>query len=49
MLSRKIGELPGELQQQINGLSPDQLEDLSEDLLDFDRAADLADWLNQAR
>ncbi|NEO41609.1 MAG: Rpn family recombination-promoting nuclease/putative transposase [Moorea sp. SIOASIH] len=49
LLSRSLGEIPSELQQQIRQLSLDQLEGLSEALLDFYNVDDLRAWLNQTQ
>ncbi|MBE9078997.1 DUF4351 domain-containing protein [Romeria aff. gracilis LEGE 07310] len=46
-LSRKLGTLPVETRSQISNLSPSQLEDLSEALLDFAALSDLNEWLSQ--
>ncbi|WP_424100557.1 Rpn family recombination-promoting nuclease/putative transposase [Moorena producens] len=46
LLSRRLGEIPTELQQQILQLSLDQLEGLSEACLDFSNLEDLRTWLN---
>ncbi|EGJ34257.1 MULTISPECIES: Rpn family recombination-promoting nuclease/putative transposase [Moorena] len=46
LLSRSLGEIPSELQQQIHQLSLDQLEGLSEACLDFSNLEDLRAWLN---
>ncbi|CBN57434.1 MULTISPECIES: DUF4351 domain-containing protein [Kamptonema] len=45
LLTRRIGTLDLEIQEQIQRLSIDQLEDLGEALLDFSSAADLTNWL----
>ncbi|NEO47142.1 MAG: Rpn family recombination-promoting nuclease/putative transposase [Moorea sp. SIO4A3] len=47
LLSRTLGEIPSELQQQILQLSLDQLEGLSEACLDFSNLEDLRVWLNE--
>jgi hypothetical protein len=45
-LTRRLGEITPELQEQLRGLSSTQLEDLAEALLDyFSTEADLAAWL----
>ncbi|MBW4672935.1 MAG: DUF4351 domain-containing protein [Desmonostoc geniculatum HA4340-LM1] len=46
-LTRRIGVITPELQQQLSGLSLTQLEDLAEALLDFSTEADLVSWLQQ--
>ncbi|NEO71083.1 Rpn family recombination-promoting nuclease/putative transposase [Moorena sp. SIO3H5] len=49
LLSRSLGEIPSELQQQIRQLSLDQLEGLSEACLDFSNLEDLRAWLNETQ
>jgi predicted transposase YdaD len=44
-LTRKVGELPEALRSQIQSLSSEELEALSEALFDFATTADLAAWL----
>lgn len=44
-LKRRIGELSPEIQQCIQSFSINQLETLSEALLDFNTRADLFNWL----
>ncbi|WP_238553645.1 DUF4351 domain-containing protein [Fortiea contorta] len=46
-LTRRLGGITPELQQQLRGLSSTQLEDLAEALLDFSTEADLVTWLQQ--
>ena len=46
-LQRRLGVLKEPLQEQIKGLSLQALEQLSEDLLDFARPADLTKWLKK--
>ncbi|BBD62475.1 hypothetical protein NIES2109_53190 [Nostoc sp. HK-01] len=46
-LTRRIGTITPELQEQLRGLSLTQLEDLAEALLDFSDEADLVAWLQQ--
>ncbi|GBE94661.1 DUF4351 domain-containing protein [Nostoc cycadae] len=46
-LTRRIGTITPELQEQLRGLSVTQLEDLAEALLDFSDEADLVAWLEQ--
>ncbi|MDF0553481.1 Rpn family recombination-promoting nuclease/putative transposase [Kamptonema sp. UHCC 0994] len=46
-LTRRIGSIPAEMQQQIQTLSVEELEDLGEALLDFSEGSDLANWLNE--
>jgi hypothetical protein len=45
-LTRRVGELPQNVRSQINNLSLEQLENLSEALLDFSAIADLEVWLS---
>jgi predicted transposase YdaD len=45
LLTRRVGELPQEMRQQIESLSREQLENLGEALLDFQKMADLQAWL----
>jgi predicted transposase/invertase (TIGR01784 family) len=45
LLSRRIGELPPEIRSQVQSLSSQQLETLSEALLDFSQLSDLENWL----
>ncbi|NEP48471.1 MAG: DUF4351 domain-containing protein [Moorea sp. SIO3C2] len=49
LLSRRLGEINPQLQNQIEELSFEQLEDLGEALLDFETEVDLTNWLNQFR
>jgi len=44
-LNRKFGQISFELEEQINGLSVAQLDDLAEAILDFDSVHDLESWL----
>jgi predicted transposase YdaD len=44
-LQRRVGELPQEVQRQIQTLSLEQLEALGEALLDFAAIEDLLNWL----
>ncbi|MEH2315428.1 MAG: DUF4351 domain-containing protein [Nostoc sp.] len=44
-LQKRVGELPQQLREQIQGLSLEQLEALGEALLDFSAIADLLNWL----
>ena len=44
-LRKRIGEISQDLEKQIQTLSIEQLEELSEALLDFTTEADLVDWL----
>jgi predicted transposase/invertase (TIGR01784 family) len=45
LLSRRIGNIPQDLQLQIQSLSLSQLESLGEALLDFSQTDDLVEWL----
>jgi predicted transposase YdaD len=45
-LTRRVGELPQEVIEQIQSLSLEQLENLGEALLDFQAIADLETWFN---
>jgi Domain of unknown function (DUF4351)/Putative transposase, YhgA-like len=47
LLTKRIGLITPELQEQLRGLSLTQLEDLAEALLDFSTEADLVAWLQQ--
>jgi predicted transposase YdaD len=47
LLNRRIGTVEPELQQRIRQLRLNQLEDLTEVLLDFSSAEDLIAWLNK--
>ncbi|BAY25793.1 hypothetical protein NIES2100_56010 [Calothrix sp. NIES-2100] len=49
LLTRRIGEITPELQEQLRRLSSTQLEDLAEVLLDFSSEADLVAWLQQSQ
>jgi predicted transposase YdaD len=44
-LNRKVGSLPPQILEQVNGLSIEKLEVLGEALLDFEAIADLTQWL----
>lgn len=44
-LTRRVGELPQDVRQQVETLSLEQLENLGEALLDFTSMADLLSWL----
>lgn len=46
-LSRRLGTLPPAMESQVRSLPIEQLENLGEALLDFEREADLIDWLEQ--
>ncbi len=45
LLTRKVGELPPGMREQIETLPLEQLENLSEALLDFTSLLDLETWL----
>ncbi len=45
-LTRKLGQVPPDLELRIKSLSLDILENLAEDLLDFNSTQDLVFWLN---
>jgi flagellar biosynthesis/type III secretory pathway protein FliH len=45
LLQKRVGELPQQVREQIQGLSLEQLEALGEALLDFGAIADLLNWL----
>jgi predicted transposase/invertase (TIGR01784 family) len=45
LLSKKFGEINQHIQEQINNLSPEKLENLSEIFLDFNDISDLISWL----
>jgi predicted transposase YdaD len=45
LLQKRVGELPQQVREQIQGLSLEQLEALGEALLDFSAIADLLNWL----
>lgn len=47
LLNRRLGELPPDVQAQIETLSLEQVENLAEALLDFQDIADLEAWLRQ--
>lgn len=46
-LTRRVGELPEDVRQQVEALPLEQLENLGEALLDFSSMADLQAWLNR--
>lgn len=46
-LTRRVGELPQDVRQQVEILTLEELENLGEALLDFNSMADLQAWLNQ--
>lgn len=45
LLTRRVGELPQQVREQIETLSLEQLENLGEALLEFTSMADLQAWL----
>ncbi|MDJ0619648.1 MAG: Rpn family recombination-promoting nuclease/putative transposase [Calothrix sp. MO_192.B10] len=49
LLTRRVGELPQDICQQIETLPLEQLENLGEALLDFTSMADLQAWFNQEK
>ncbi len=49
LLTRRVGELPQQVCQQVESLSLEQLESLGEALLDFTSMADLNAWLSWLR
>jgi len=46
-LRRRLGPVPSDLTARLDTLTPDQLDDLGEALLDFTTPADLEEWLTQ--
>ena len=46
-IERRFGDLDPETAEQIRGLSPDQLEKLSDAMLDFSSRGDLLNWLQK--
>ncbi len=46
LLKKRLGEIPADITNQIENLSLKNLENLGEDLLDFNSLADLEQWLN---
>jgi predicted transposase YdaD len=46
MLDRKLGSITTEIRSRVNSLSIEQLESLSESLLDFGQMSDLIGWLD---
>ena len=46
-LRRRLGSVPSEVIARLDGLSPEQLDDLGEALLDFSGPADLESWLSR--
>ncbi|MBW4622895.1 MAG: DUF4351 domain-containing protein [Cyanosarcina radialis HA8281-LM2] len=48
LLTRRVGELPPEVQSLVEALSLEQLENLGEALLDFTSTTDLDAWLARA-
>ncbi|MGI4788402.1 MAG: Rpn family recombination-promoting nuclease/putative transposase, partial [Janthinobacterium lividum] len=47
LLRRRLGSVPSDLLTRLDPLTPDQLDDLGEALLDFTTTADLEQWLAQ--
>ena len=48
LLNRKFGSLPKATAEQIESLQPNQLDSLTEDLLDFQSLDDLNQWLSNS-
>jgi Domain of unknown function (DUF4351) len=48
LLNRKLGNLSEEISRQIKSLNPNQLDILTEDLLDFQTFDDLERWLSNS-
>ncbi|MBD2776448.1 DUF4351 domain-containing protein [Iningainema tapete] len=48
LLNRRLGEIDASLTERIQGLSTEQLERLTDALLDFSKLADLENWLNHS-
>jgi hypothetical protein len=48
LLHRKFGSLPSAISQQVKSLEPNQLDALTEDLLDFNSLDDLHSWLSHS-
>jgi hypothetical protein len=48
LLNRKLSSLPSAIAQQIKSLEPNQLDTLTEDLLDFNSLEDLQAWLSHS-
>jgi len=48
LIARRTGEISPEIQTRIQHLSPEQLDDLGEVLLDFTSQEDLIAWLESA-
>ena len=46
-LKRRVGEIGGELEQQVSAMPLEKLEELGEALLDFTGEADLKNWLEK--
>ena len=47
LLKRRVGEIGGELEQQVSAMPLEKLEELGEALLDFTEANDLQNWLGK--
>jgi predicted transposase/invertase (TIGR01784 family) len=47
LVTRRFGTIAPEMQEQIQTLSIEKLEDLGEALLDFSKATDLVNWMNE--
>ncbi len=48
LLNRKLGTLDNAIAEQIKSLNPEQLDSLTEDLLDFQSLDDLQTWLSNS-
>lgn len=48
LLHRKVGQLPSEVETDIQALEIDQIEALGEALLEFEEISDLTTWLQQS-
>ena len=46
LLKRKLGEIPSEIETELANLSTANLENLAEELLDFNNLQELQNWLN---
>ena len=44
-LNRRLGQVPGDIEEQVRQLPVEQLEELGEALLDFNSETDLLHWL----
>jgi len=48
LLNRRFGSIAPDVEERVRGLPVDRIEDLGEALLDFQNAADLTSWLENA-